>query len=200
MTRGDTGTGAPAAVPERILAAAQDCYRTLGISKTTMGDVAKQAGLSRPTIYRHFATRDELVAAVVVAKMRVLLAGAREFIDTLDSVESKVADGLLHVVAEARRDPVTQLLFDPRSVEATGGLDDAFNRVIELTTELWQPVFERGQSEGELAAEVDIGGLCSWFVVVSLITARRANRSSTDDPQLRATLVRFVAPALRLAR
>ncbi|HYP95908.1 MAG TPA: helix-turn-helix domain-containing protein, partial [Mycobacterium sp.] len=46
---------------ERILAAAERCIDRHGIRKTTMDDVASEVGLSRPSVYRYFADRDDLL-------------------------------------------------------------------------------------------------------------------------------------------
>ena len=48
-----------------ILDAALAEFATAGIRKVALEDVAKRAGVSRMTIYRRFANRDELVAAVM---------------------------------------------------------------------------------------------------------------------------------------
>jgi AcrR family transcriptional regulator len=51
---------------ERILAGAYACIDRYGIEKTTVEDVARQAGLSRATVYRTFpGGREELIREVV---------------------------------------------------------------------------------------------------------------------------------------
>ncbi len=51
---------------ERILEAAYACVARWGLSKTSVEDVAKEADLSRSTLYRYFpGGRDELIGAVV---------------------------------------------------------------------------------------------------------------------------------------
>jgi AcrR family transcriptional regulator len=51
---------------ERIVDAALDCLARHGTAKTTVDDIARQAGLSRATVYRVFpGGRDELLQAVV---------------------------------------------------------------------------------------------------------------------------------------
>lgn len=54
---------------ERILDAAERCFERFGIAKTTVKDVAEDAGISHMTIYRKFTDRDELFAA---ASLRLL--------------------------------------------------------------------------------------------------------------------------------
>ncbi len=49
----------------RILQAGIEAAAIHGISRLTVGDVAKRAGVSRPTLYKHFRSKDELVSAAV---------------------------------------------------------------------------------------------------------------------------------------
>jgi AcrR family transcriptional regulator len=54
------------AVRQRILEATYSCVARWGISKTTIEDAAREAGMSRATVYRHFpGGRDELIAATI---------------------------------------------------------------------------------------------------------------------------------------
>ena len=53
-------------VRERLLQATYDCVARWGLAKTTVEDAARQAGVSRATVYRYFpGGRDELIGAVV---------------------------------------------------------------------------------------------------------------------------------------
>ncbi len=52
---------------ETIVAAARACFLRYGFTKTSFADVAKAAGISRPLIYTHFSSKDELLGAVFSA-------------------------------------------------------------------------------------------------------------------------------------
>jgi AcrR family transcriptional regulator len=53
-------------VRDRLLPATYDCVARWGLAKTTVEDVAREAGMSRATVYRYFpGGRDELISAVV---------------------------------------------------------------------------------------------------------------------------------------
>ena len=50
----------------RILAATVTCLGRYGIAKTTVDDAAREAGLARATVYRHFPDgRDQLIAEAI---------------------------------------------------------------------------------------------------------------------------------------
>jgi AcrR family transcriptional regulator len=48
----------------QILEAALYCFLTFGFAKTSMDDIARRAGVSRPLIYLKFKNKDELFAGV----------------------------------------------------------------------------------------------------------------------------------------
>lgn len=50
---------------EQILAAAFEAFSRYGLQKTTMGDIAKSAGVSRQTLYNIYENKETVLAAVV---------------------------------------------------------------------------------------------------------------------------------------
>ncbi len=50
---------------ERILSAAREVFARYGYARTTMGDVAQTAGISRPALYLVFPGKEELFSAVL---------------------------------------------------------------------------------------------------------------------------------------
>ncbi|MEO7556803.1 MAG: helix-turn-helix domain-containing protein [Acidimicrobiales bacterium] len=61
---------------ERIVEAALECIARWGIAKTTLDDVARQAGCGRATIYRTFSGGKAAVLAAVVRREIARLAAA----------------------------------------------------------------------------------------------------------------------------
>ncbi len=50
---------------ERILDAASELIQRWGYNKTTIDDIAKQAGVAKGTIYLHWKTREDLFRALM---------------------------------------------------------------------------------------------------------------------------------------
>src|SRR5919106_1546765 len=69
----DAAAGVGRQPPEtgaRILDASYELFCRIGIQRATMEDVARQAGVSRITVYRRFATKAALVDHVVRGEIR----------------------------------------------------------------------------------------------------------------------------------
>jgi len=52
-------------VRSTILQAAARCIPRHGIRKTTMDDIAREAAMSRPSVYRCFADREDILLALL---------------------------------------------------------------------------------------------------------------------------------------
>src|ERR1700693_1402374 len=82
---------------ERIVAAAERCIERHGIRKTTMDDVASEVGLSRPSVYRYFADRDDLLVELIMRHARAINARAQKSISRQGSLQDQVIEGVLNI-------------------------------------------------------------------------------------------------------
>ena len=71
----------------RIMAAAVEVLSRSGQTKLSLSDVAAQAGISRPTLYRWFASKDELLTAVGEFEQRKFDEGITKATAGLKGVE-----------------------------------------------------------------------------------------------------------------
>src|SRR5258705_3566628 len=62
---------------ERILEVAKEAFTRSG-ANASLDDVAKEAGVGAGTLYRHFSTRDALIAAVHRAEVGKLASSAEK--------------------------------------------------------------------------------------------------------------------------
>lgn len=60
-------------VGDRILDAAAECVLAFGVDRVTLAEIARRAGISRPTVYRRFPDTQSILAALLTARVvRVL--------------------------------------------------------------------------------------------------------------------------------
>jgi AcrR family transcriptional regulator len=81
---------------ERILEVAKHAFTRSG-ANTSLDDIAKDAGVGAGTLYRHFPTRDDLIAAVYRTEVEKLAAAEREFAESMSPIEALRAWMLLFV-------------------------------------------------------------------------------------------------------
>lgn len=76
---------------ERIIAAATKLFYSEGLRATSVDAVAEKAGVTKKTLYYHFQTKDELIAAYLASRDQPTLAYyARWFAESQGSTADKV--------------------------------------------------------------------------------------------------------------
>ena len=94
--------------PERILDAAFERVNAVGLSRTTVEDVARTAGISRQTVYRYFASKDRLITMLLLREEERLLAGVRAGLDGRKDFEDGLTDAILFCLRFARSHPLVR--------------------------------------------------------------------------------------------
>ena len=89
--------GPPAAdTRTRILEAAVACVERWGLAKTSLEDVATEAGLSRATVYRWFeGGRDQLISEAVAWEIGRFLTDLADAVEPEPDLEAKLVRGLV---------------------------------------------------------------------------------------------------------
>ena len=182
------------AAQTHFIDAAEACFERYGVTKTTMEDIAKMAGVSRPTVYRHFPDRDSLILAVIMRRAEALIGKAQAFLRKQDSFEDQLVEGLLFLVKTGRTDPFVRILVSPAHLDLAQQLVGATDAVVDLTYAMWEPVLSEAAARGELNPDLDFRAIARWLTHVELILVGRFDLA-TDDDEIRVMLRTFIAPA-----
>jgi AcrR family transcriptional regulator len=192
---------APASAPdarERILAAAERCIDRHGIRKTTMDDIACEVGVSRPSVYRFFADRDDLLVELISRHGRALVDRAHNTISRQSSLPDQIVESLLYVADHARRDPVTRYMIDPDST-SLGRRLVASGTSEMLRGELWDPYLDAAVANNELPPGLPRSDIYLWIGNVWKLLMCGLEDGDGDVKCYRSIMRRFVAPAFASA-
>src|ERR1700722_1383482 len=179
---------------ERILAAAERCIDRHGIRKTTMDDVAGEVGLSRPSVYRYFADRDDLLIELITRHARALLGRARKSISRQSSLPDQLVQIVLYTAEHGRRDPV------PRHGTAPVGTSLGRRMIASGTTEMmraemWDPILDAALANNELPVGLPRSDIHLWLGDGTKRVMPGLGGGEADVRRSRSILRLFVVPA-----
>jgi AcrR family transcriptional regulator len=118
---------------ELLLAAAEEAFGEQGLD-VSVADIARRAGVAKGTFFRHFATKDDLVAAVVGHHVTALIEAGERLLDAPDPGEA-LLEFLTVAAAQRQQYDVSFLLragdSDARVVEVRGRLYTTIGALVD---------------------------------------------------------------------
>jgi AcrR family transcriptional regulator len=184
---------APDSVQAQFLDAAERCLQRNGIRRTTMVQVADEAGLSRAWLYRHFPDKASLLGAALIRQDEQFWSDAQSRISRRDGLAAQVAEA---VRCSRQQHPGALLLAlqasEPAACAAIMGA--GLRQAMPGMALFWRPYLEAARARGEVRADIDIGRAAEWVMrmVLSLVTVP-GDAANADDP---ASVLRFVGEFL----
>ena len=101
-------------VGDRILAAAAHCVIAYGVDRVTLAEIARRAGVSRPTVYRRWPDIRSVLAALLTAR----IVGALDAVPTRGVGREAVVERMVAVADHLRDDEVVMSVLN-RAPELT---------------------------------------------------------------------------------
>ena len=117
---------------ESLLAAAEQEFAERGLS-ASVADIARRAGVAKGTVFRHFATKEDLIASIVCAHIAALTEAARRLSDAADPGTALLE--FLTIAADQRQQHDLTFLqsaseSDPRVTEVRDELHSALGTLV----------------------------------------------------------------------
>jgi AcrR family transcriptional regulator len=149
----------------RILEIAKNAFTHLG-ADVSLDDVARQAGIGAGTLYRHFPTRDALIAAVYRTEVAKLAAAEHEFTKSMPPVEALRAWMLLFVDYIAAKQIIA-----PALNNIVGGPSKLFECTGELVRGAINALVKRAVESGDIRSDLDPLDLLRALIGVSNVAS-----------------------------
>lgn len=82
----------PVADGEKLLESALSAFLDFGIKRTSMGEIARRAGISPATLYRRFESKNELVEAVSVREAQRFVAEIEKRVQAVRGTDDQLVE------------------------------------------------------------------------------------------------------------
>jgi AcrR family transcriptional regulator len=182
---------------ERILEAAFACFERFGVAKTTMDDVARAASVSRQTVYRHFAGKDDLLDEVCCRQAVAINRVVRQRIGKAVDFADIVSEALFVIVSEGNRNPFLRQVVDSPALQVL--VTSPASRAYQLNVGYWRELMERARAAGELADDIALDEIVAWLLMMQSVLQVHLATGMISETELRRLITRFTVAPLRRA-
>lgn len=151
---------------DKIVDAAVRCFERFGPQRTSMNDIADEAGISRRTLYRQFDDRPALVAEILDRRLSELHASVVAHLATYNDIEAALIEGsLFSVEAGESDDLVAEIVRHEHAGTPERFLLRVNDSIAARVLESWSAVLARGRAQGRVRT-----GLSDTRVVELIMT------------------------------
>ena len=150
---------------ERILRVASELFASRGYTGTSVREVAESAGCTKPALYYHFASKEDLFHHVVGSHTDFVTAMIEKSLARPGTVRERITRGLGDYLEHVQRDPVSV-----RLLMALQYRPDADGPEIELKSlrmsmaRLLGKLLAEGVRTGEIRSDIDLEDVV-WTLV-----------------------------------
>ncbi|MEW5811861.1 MAG: TetR/AcrR family transcriptional regulator [Actinomycetota bacterium] len=178
-----------------LLDSAEHLFATRGYRTTSMEAIARHAGLSRGSVYRQFATRDALVAALI----------ERVTQRHTERILARLPDGvdLLTIIVESMVMVATELIHDPLLATISDQTDDrtvafmlANNPTLLQMVESTIVAMMSDEDSGQLRPGLDPREVAQYLIATNISMLLGLIPGVEDPDTARRYITVFVLPAL----
>jgi AcrR family transcriptional regulator len=149
----------------RILEVAKQVFTRRG-AEASMDEIAKRAKIGPGTLYRHFPTRDDLLAAVYISEVEKLAESQRKFSAELSPIEALRAWMSVFIDYIAAKKIIA-----PALNAMAGGPSQVYQRTTRVMEEAANALASRAVASGDLRPDVDPMDMLRAIYGVSIVGA-----------------------------
>jgi AcrR family transcriptional regulator len=179
----------------RVIDATLSCLARQGTAKTTVDDIAREAGLSRATVYRVFpGGRDEVLAAVVDTEMARLFSALGVCLGEAQGLKEALVNGIVEASTRIRGHAALAYLVEHEPEMVLGHLAfDESDRLLATASRFTAPFLARWMSP------MEAGRVAEWAtrIVLSYVIVPSALMDLTDPARAAHLVETFVLPGIR---
>ncbi len=181
----------------RIMDAAYELFVTFGLRRTTIEDIAKKAGVGRPTVYRRFGDKDSIVQAVLTRESRRMIVSVGEQVMGITPVENLLVRSFVLGIQAVARHPLTQRLLESEPEVILPYLTLKAGPLIDIGMALISNFIHAMQQEGKLTGmnvEYMLEILGRLFISIAITPSQRLR--ADDEASLEKLAEEFLLPLL----
>jgi TetR/AcrR family transcriptional regulator, fatty acid metabolism regulator protein len=177
-----------------ILGAAQDVFIEKGYYDASIDEIAARAGIAKGTVYLHFASKEDLVVALVEQQIVGFLALVDQVIGEATTVRARLEHLLLHTYTSIQGERSQVVLELNNSIGLTKSVIEqrvGLQANIAQATERIAALLEGGKRTGELDPAVPTPIMVATFI--GLLSLRGYEQLLTSGQCSPAELVAYVS-------
>ena len=192
-----TATPVRAVGHSALIDAAERCYARLGIDGATMADIALEAGISRRTLYRQFAAREQILNAVMRRAIDRFWEQFHAAHSGIDDFCDYLVAALIYTIKYAPKTKTHRMLFDQAVLPLVNSMYIDNRDYLRDQARALGVVYQRTRHRPGTRQDLDMLMVCEWFNRLAVSFLATPSAFYRSEKALRELFTAMLAPAIR---
>ncbi len=182
----------PPETKKKLIDATIACVKRWGIEKTSLNDIAREAGCARQTVYNYYKNKDDLILIALIEATARYSINLVNHIRQFATPSERILEAMMYCITQIPKEPYLQFITDTTFSPLLN--PEVFNSdmCVGLISNCAKVCLE--DASEELRASADEIGEAMTRVVLSLITIEGPHKRSEDE--IRAYIAKRFIPGL----
>lgn len=180
---------------ERLLNAAEACFDRFGFRRTTIDDVAREAKVSRSTVYRYFDGRGDLIVGAYLRESEAVFDKVNALLSRPGTFGERVVEATMRSIDAIRSGKYLPLMLSPEGAMLASNAITASMAFYESSRKTMGPFFEQAKVDGEVRDDLELDDFLEWTLRIIFSFAMIESPKKRDRKNLRALLESYLVPA-----
>ncbi|GAY17003.1 TetR family transcriptional regulator [Mycobacterium sp. shizuoka-1] len=172
-------------IGDRIMAAAASCVRDFGVERVTLAEIARRAGVSRPTVYRRWPDTPAILAALLTDR----ITGTWRAVPAAGPGRAALVDRIVEVARRLRDDDLITSVLRSAPELAMVYIAGRLGTSQQILIDLFVDALRAAQADGSVRAG-DVRQMSAMVLLIgqSAIQSAQAVEPILDGDALSAEL------------
>jgi AcrR family transcriptional regulator len=181
------------ATREKVVEAAIRCIRRWGIEKTSLNDIAREAGVTRPTVYSYYASRDDVIGAALLKSAYAFAERMKRHLEKFETPAERLVEAVIFALKQLPHEPYLALITEADLADLVNDQALTSTKGQEICLDIFRTVLA-----GRHDLFDDLPEIIEFTVRVLLSLLMLAGPFERSDREMRAFLSRRLLPAIGL--
>ncbi|WP_164657901.1 TetR/AcrR family transcriptional regulator [Tropicibacter sp. Alg240-R139] len=172
---------------QAILGSAFQAFATYGFRKTSMDDIARGAGMSRPALYQHYRNKEDICRSLVQHHYDKATTAVSEALNAPGSVTE-----LLTAAMMKQGEGIAALLASPHGMELLDASSSMASDIVDVGEGALQKLYADWMTREVAKGRVHLSGEAPE-IAATLTTALKGVKSHAPDFEVYSTRVHLLA-------
>lgn len=178
----------------RILSSARICFEKLGVKRTTLEDIAREAQVSRQTVYNYLGSKQNIIDQVTLAEIRTVQTEMLQRMKRYESFADKLTEALVVSVQIARENVQVRRIIEELSLSSRVSSVDS--PMFKLQRNRWEHMLKAALERDELAKDLELDDVVLWLGLSQVMLLIKIDHQNLAAKRMRHFVRRYIVEPL----